>query len=328
MKIINNSFGLGAFRFFLAFLVAISHLWEDMLPGPAAYAVWGFFVLSGFLMTLVLRNKYGITREGIKNYLFNRWLRIYPSYIVGCLFGIVILFVLRGENTTVLNPAFFFPERIIDYVGNIIMSPFHLRGYFVPVAGALFTEVWAYMLMPFSASSKSAAWLGLILSIFANCNYGFEIASFADRYSLFAPAIIGFFVGSLCQHYMDYLSKVSMPMVSLLVWCLHACLWWVSQSYPWKGGIYVSLLCSAWVVVSLFPKKTGSLDKLLGDMSYLVYLLHTTVGMCLYWYFGNRTFAFFLVVFMLTVLLSYIMVVCYERPLQQCFKRNYNKAKQ
>jgi peptidoglycan/LPS O-acetylase OafA/YrhL len=48
---------LGTWRFFLAFLVAISHLWAGMIDGPAAYAVWGFFVLSGYLMTLVLMTK-------------------------------------------------------------------------------------------------------------------------------------------------------------------------------------------------------------------------------------------------------------------------------
>lgn len=320
------SLGMGTFRFFLAFLVAISHLWENMLQGPAAYAVWGFFVLSGFLMTLVLRNKYGITREGVKDYLFNRWLRIYPSYVVGCLFGAAVLFAMKGQDTQVLNPAFYFPERLVDYVGNIIMSPFHLSGYFVPVAGALFTEVWAYMLMPFAAKAREAAWLGLFLSIFANCNYGFETATFAERYSLFAPAIIGFFVGSLCQHYMESLRKIAMPKLSLLVWCLHACIWCIDQLYPWTIGLYVSLLCSAWVVVSLFPIKTGKTDKLLGDMSYLVYLLHTTVGMCLYWHFGSRSLTFFLSAFVLTLFLSYMLVVYYEWPLQHRFKRTYKSA--
>ena len=64
---IKFNIGLGTFRFFLAFLVAISHLWENMIGGPAAYAVWGFFVLSGFLMTLILTTKYGFTKQGIQN---------------------------------------------------------------------------------------------------------------------------------------------------------------------------------------------------------------------------------------------------------------------
>ena len=34
--------GIGTWRFFLSFLVAISHLYGNMIHGPAAYAVWGF----------------------------------------------------------------------------------------------------------------------------------------------------------------------------------------------------------------------------------------------------------------------------------------------
>lgn len=40
------TFGIGSWRFFLAFLVVISHLWKDMIGGPAAYAVWGFYVFK------------------------------------------------------------------------------------------------------------------------------------------------------------------------------------------------------------------------------------------------------------------------------------------
>lgn len=121
--------GLGTFRFFLAFLVAISHLWKNMLHGPAAYAVWGFFVLSGFLMTLVLTKKYGTTPSGIKHYAFNRFLRIYPSYMLVCIIGIMVLLALRGSETTVLNPQFYFPKTYADYLHNLFMTPLPTNGY-------------------------------------------------------------------------------------------------------------------------------------------------------------------------------------------------------
>ena len=63
---LNISFG--TWRFLLAILVMITHLWASMLRGPAAYAVWGFFVLSGYLMTKVLREKYGFDSRGIIAY--------------------------------------------------------------------------------------------------------------------------------------------------------------------------------------------------------------------------------------------------------------------
>lgn len=314
--------GLGTFRLFLALCVAFSHLWEDMLPGPAAYSVWGFFVLSGFLMTLILTKKYGTDRQGIKNYAFNRFLRIYPSYFVACIAGAIVLlyYSSKGLDTTCLNPEFSMPNSFYQWIGNIFMIPFDTNRELVPVAHALYVEVWAYMLMPFAAKSKTAAWLGLVLVFLLNYQTGFSIDTFAHRYTTFSSSILGFFVGSLCLHYLETLKRFAMPIPSLIAWILHAMLWWYYDPWPWTYGIYVSLILSAWVVISLFPIKVGSTDKLLGDLSYLVYLIHTTVGMCVYGWFGARSITFCLVSVLFTLIVSLIMIYTIERPLQNKFK--------
>ncbi len=318
----KNFFGLGTFRLFLALCVAFSHLWENMLPGPAAFSVWGFFVLSGFLMTLILTKKYGTNSDGLKKYAFNRFLRIYPSYVIACIIGVIVLlyYSKKGLNTTILNPAFNMPNTMGQWVSNIFMVPFGAQNHLVPVAHALFVEVWAYMLMPFTARSKSAAWLGLILTFLLNCQIGFGSATFATRYSDFSTSIIGFFVGSLACHYFDQLKRFCMPKVSVVVWCLHAMSWWVYDPYPWTHGIYISLIISAWVVISLFPLKVHAVDKVMGDLSYLVYLLHTTLGMCVYLYFNSRSLIFCIVSCIVTIILSVILIYGFERPLQKKFK--------
>ena len=76
---IADGLGLGSWRLLLAFLVAISHLWARMLHGPAAYAVWGFYLLSGYLMTHVLRTKYGFRPRGLLAYASNRVLLRGPN---------------------------------------------------------------------------------------------------------------------------------------------------------------------------------------------------------------------------------------------------------
>lgn len=315
-------FGLGTFRLFLALCVAFSHLWDDMLPGPAAYAVWGFFVLSGFLMTLILTKKYGTDKQGIKNYAFNRFLRIYPSYFIVSFAGAIVLMVYsaNGMDSTVLNPAFMMPSSITQWIGNFIMNPFGTNQELVPVAHALYVEVWAYMLMPFAAKSKTAAWLGFVIVFLLNYQIGFSLDTFADRYSNFSSSILGFFVGSLCLHYFDNLKRFAMPMISVLVWCIHAMIWWYHDPWPWTYGLYTSLFFSAWVVISLFPIKVGATDKLLGDMSYLVYLIHTTVGMCVFGWFGSRSIEFCTLSVAITFAISLIMIYTIERPLQNKFK--------
>jgi len=41
-----------------------------------------FFVISGFYMAMVLRQKYGFSRGGLARFAVNRLLRLYPAYIV------------------------------------------------------------------------------------------------------------------------------------------------------------------------------------------------------------------------------------------------------
>jgi peptidoglycan/LPS O-acetylase OafA/YrhL len=45
-------------------------------------AVKGFFIISGFYMALILDQKYGRSAAGIRAFAINRFLRLYPLYIV------------------------------------------------------------------------------------------------------------------------------------------------------------------------------------------------------------------------------------------------------
>ena len=99
----------GIYRYGLAFCVAISHLWAGMIGGPAAYAVWGFYCLSGFLMTLILNEKYGFSRRGLVNFAFNRMLRIYPAYYAVCA-GMFLLFCFVPDAAARFLPNLHMPR--------------------------------------------------------------------------------------------------------------------------------------------------------------------------------------------------------------------------
>ena len=216
--------GLGTWRLFLALLVAVSHLWAGMIDGPAAYAVWGFFVLSGFLMTLVLTTRYGTEPAGLRRFAFNRLLRIYPSFIAAGGLGIVTIFALRriDIDPVGLNPQFMLPQGGGEWLSNLLMIPFlPQQGLPVPVAAALFVEVWAYALMPLFAKSRSAAVLGLAVAVCANLQFGFGMASFNARYCGFATGLMPFAAGAVVCHYRAVLSRLAAPRLSILVWCAH-----------------------------------------------------------------------------------------------------------
>lgn len=313
--------GFGAWRFLLAVLVAVSHLWGGMIHGPAAYAVWGFFVLSGYLMTLVLGHKYGTDAAGIRAYAANRVLRIYPSYVVAVLLGIATIWVLRrlGADPAGLNPQFLMPNGAWNWLAVVGMVPWLPQsGLPVPVAGALYVEVWAYALMPLFARSRSAALLGTLGALAANLDLGFGLDSFVPRYTGFATGLLAFGAGALVCHWRDALRPIAWPVPALLAWGAHCVVWIYYPYWPWTYGMYASVLLSAWVVASLAECRTGAADGWLGDLSYPVYLLHTMAGAWFLPVFGpGRSFGFFCAAFAVTLGLSLAMVAWLEIPLRR-----------
>jgi peptidoglycan/LPS O-acetylase OafA/YrhL len=322
---IDIPIGLGVWRLLLALLVVISHLFEKMIHGPAAYAVWGFFVLSGYLMTHVLRHKYGFDRAGLRDYAFNRFLRIFPAYWLTCVLGAILLLTLPtgAIHPSQLNPQFAMPDSKLGWLNNLTLMPFFGIGgnKLVPVSSALSIEIGAYLLLPLLACSRPAAWLGLVLSFWLNAQYGL-FDQFAVRYSSFLTSFMAFAVGSLACHYKGALDSYRSPLVSVAAWLGHCGLWLQFPSYPWHLGLYVSVLLSAWVVLSLANQKSGAVDRWCGDLSYPVYLLHTTIGAYLFTTFaGVRSFQFFLVSLGCTLVVSVVFVYLFDRKLHRLKRR-------
>src|ERR1700722_2221241 len=75
---------MGLLRFMLAACVIAGH--SSPIAGlpllDAGLAVKTFFMISGFYMTLILTSKYHAERGGYWLFISNRFLRIYPSYLV------------------------------------------------------------------------------------------------------------------------------------------------------------------------------------------------------------------------------------------------------
>lgn len=311
----------GTYRWILASLVAASHLWDGMPHGYAAYAVWAFFALSGFLMTLILTTRYGFDGKGISAYAFNRFMRIFPLYWLAALAGLATLWHAgkNGLDLRLINGEFYWPQNLGQWIHVATLFVGSDRGGLpVPVSNALAIEVGYYALMPLMARSRSTAWYAFVIAVILNLRLGIVGSSFGERYSTFLPCMLPFAAGALACHYKQYLSRLIMPRISILIWFLHGLLWFKLPGWPWTWGLYVSVPLSIWVTISLHNQHSGKFDRMLGDLSYPVYLIHTTVAA---WFICScdfsRSFDFFLKTFSLTLLLSWLIVVLIDRPLSK-----------
>jgi peptidoglycan/LPS O-acetylase OafA/YrhL len=100
------------------------------------------------------------------------------------------------------------------------------------------------------------------------------------------------------------------------VWLAHSVLIWWLPVWPWTYGLYVSLLLSAWVVISLAERPTSRFDNVMGELSYPFYLLHSTAGVLLFAWFGyDRDLTYGVAAVALTLAASWAMVLLVDRPL-------------
>lgn len=234
---------MGTIRFLLALSVLITHsspLWgRGLLNGDMA--VICFFVISGFLMTMILETRYS---ERIGIYLKNRLLRVYPPYFAALLFAAAVFYffpnghhnpygslesLLRADNyelfigAIVANLTLFGAEmsRYINVTAasEILFPNFMYRGQgsgahnflFVPQAWTLPLELMFYFLAPFVVRLRTR-WIFSVTVIVGviyylawgysrRKNIPFESAAF------FPFQLVYFMLGSLAYRAMKRLER-------------------------------------------------------------------------------------------------------------------------
>ena len=98
----------GAFRLLLSLMVVWYHLIDWRFAGPVA--VFGFYVVSGYLMTKVINEVYSDGLAGFGRYIANRALRIYPMYWVALALSAAVVVIYPDiigvvSKTTVATAA-------------------------------------------------------------------------------------------------------------------------------------------------------------------------------------------------------------------------------
>ena len=320
--------GLGTFRFILATIVALSHLWANMISGPAAFAVWGFYLISGYLMAFILHHHYGFAKKNLITFFKNRLIRIYPGYYFSLFLGLITYYLMSINHLDLasLNPEFGYPNSGASYLFNATLFPwFKTNQLLVPVSIALGLEVGFYILAPFISYKKLIAVIALLITALFNYQYNIIESTFTERYSGFWCALFAFTLGIIFYFYKNRLSYFKNARLSIFLWAMQFNIVLVNLIVPWDWGLYLSLLFTLFVLNSLCDLPKNKVDLFLGDMSYLVYLLHTTVGYLILIYIPAlkiRDFYYFCVAYIITLIISFIFVFFLERPLRNSLKMN------
>jgi peptidoglycan/LPS O-acetylase OafA/YrhL len=326
---------LDVYRFILALCVVQGHLAGagESAPGLSWQAVFSFYVLSGFLMSLILNQDYGFTAGGLVRFAINRWLRLFPIYYA--VIVVTALYIAFVGPLTQLDQALTLPSTATAIFANLAIVTLtgfnlaHEMQRLSPTTWSLAIEIFCYFLLAvYFAQSCTRLLFMLIVGIgvaavqifidFDQPDYGFQ-----DHYGVLQAGLIPFALGGLAYFYRgarfyDY-SGAKLGLLGVLFLANFALGCW-SDFHKYVSGLYVVAVLNVLLVPMLFTQTAKySWQKILGGLSYPIFLCHWFVGTLIVIYvpaIGGKGYMLFAAGTVGSVLFSLLLYYGIDRPIQ------------
>lgn len=286
---------MGALRLFLALVVVFDHTRADYfrpehldipvfyaLGFNAGYAVMFFYIISGFLISFVLRSKYEDSKIGTIGFYKSRFIRIFSLYWPLAIF--TLIFVQAAQYRFLHSPVSdkFTNLFLFGIDWNLAFSHYPARNEAAAIwcldqAWTLGAELTFYLLAPLILRSYSLTFGVLAISV-ATRAIAVAKFGFVEAWTYwFLPSIILFFMlGHLAGIAAERASLLKRPTVgaSLIGVCV------VSLMFPtyalWDSGrFWLSITCFAFGLPGVFEgTRDNKFLNRCGELSYPVYLVH------------------------------------------------------
>jgi peptidoglycan/LPS O-acetylase OafA/YrhL len=283
----------GFYRFYLALMVVITHLGKiEVLGGEG---VWGFFMLSGFLITGVLNTRYGFTKWGLVEFFLGRALRLFPTYWVTIVItSIVYLSFSDFIPLTIVNRRFGWPTLLHEQLSSLILFGQSIIGLgrvnfsLSPSAWAVEIEIMLYVISCFWASrnlknaEKTLLFCASIFPLlwFAGKNNLIQEFSGQITYSFILAALLPYSIGCYLWYKRFKFERFTSPKYIPISLALIVLTGIYISKLSITGAYIFALPFLAFSTLSFSFLKLDSfhnlmkLDKFLGYMSYPIYLTH------------------------------------------------------
>jgi len=336
----------GTLRFILALMVMVSHLF---FPVQGTYAVFSFYILSGYLMTFIMHENYGYHNYGKAKFAVNRILRLFPMYWIAAIFTIVLVDMVGSDIAIKYHGAMFIPHDIKSIFENMFMI--FPKAYsvprLVPPTWALTVEMFYYLLICAGASKTfytNILWFLIsvsyvLITFFLDCPPGY-------RYFPIPAGALPFSIGGLIYYvspsekWIYYFKILKLSTNKLLVAMIINMLLWQLMYHVLNNrpilelGFYLNIIICATLIYSIVVGGNMSFiskraDAFIGDLSYPVYLMHWQVGLLVsFILFGSPLHGFstnglisLIVSIPVVILLSIVLIYLVDHPIQAIRQR-------
>ncbi|GAA4236005.1 acyltransferase [Postechiella marina] len=341
-------------RFIAALLIVVFHFasgrfgfaseYTQFLFKQANVGVSYFFILSGFVMIIAYHKK---SKINFKEYMVNRFARIYPVYLIATLL-LLLLLVISNQidylnfflNLTMIQA--WIPDKALVF--NIAAWSLSVELFFYLIFPLLFNKFYSKF------NFKKLSIIIILFWLISQCVFHFFIAQKEFTYLLYSSKDImyhplfhlnGFVIGNLAGLYFvkrsERTKNYDFYIIGLVLLVL------LALKFPIGLNFHNGLLAVFFIpIIVLLSLNTGYLTKLfnykvfifLGEISYGLYILQFIVWQYisdyrLEKYFGlNKAedflFCFFLRLFIL-IAISVISYIYIEKPARKKIKKICNK---
>jgi peptidoglycan/LPS O-acetylase OafA/YrhL len=267
----------GLFRLLLASIVVVQHFSRITLGTMAVYV---FFMLSGYWVSRMWRTKYSMMQAPYRMFILSRFLRLMPTFLLVT----VAMVLMRWSTGSMLELS---PWERISTWTLLGYASITGGGYLIP-AWSLDIEMQFYLIAPVllwatSVLRRPSLVLGLTLPMTA-----ILLANSKSNSPIVLPYLLFFAIGMVAYVFswrpsakLELLSAtasaavliiaVALPMTRSLVFV---------GAHPgplsdFNGQFCVDLAaCTAPFAIATVWRRSPKWDRGLGDISYVVYLVH------------------------------------------------------
>ena len=294
---------MGIIRFLLAFSVVVAHFqyYSTFRLIGGEIAVEGFFIISGFYIALILDGRY----SSIKNFLVNRFLRLYPTYFV--IAAINFWVILREPGS--LQNIFDFPKLLssfliftngtmlfqditmflglqdgrLRFVSNFLHSdPVLFKYLLIPQAWTLGLEFSFYLLAPILfIKQRKFIYVIFIASLLVRI-YLLQHGKAEDpwSYRFFPSELALFMLGAMAYSIYKKINFSSNPELfktigATTLTLIVAYIFFfrnMAANYEFDKGIFY-LMLACFIPFIFYLTKDNRVDQFIGNLSYPIYLL-------------------------------------------------------
>lgn len=309
----------GNFRLFLSLLVFVHH---SSSFGLGKYAVYVFFVLSGFWVETMWRERYCQSRSPYWTYVVSRCWRLIPSFfLIGCI--VVLLELLIGVP---------WQEFEKNNIVHLFFSSAFILGYnslnFLPVGPgwSLDIEMQYYFIAPLlsvlATGRLKTAMFFLLLLISLIAGFGFPRPNLLNYLFFF---FVGLYASKCRWAPSKRLAFLSSGISSALVIIIAAS--------PLRGALFggsapselfvwnplVNIVCAVGFIpfaIYTTTQESDSTDRRNADLSYIIYLLHWPVFIWTVFVGGSpmHRLPYFIVGWVGVIFLSFFIWKFFDKP--------------